>query len=84
MLINIVSVLSHLFSSQFALALFQSTFTLAFFTLSRVNEVVVLGIDHVSVSGDVIMVFIKISKTDHSGSGAFAQVKNSNDTALLF
>lgn len=45
---------------------------------------VALGTDHVSVSEDAIMDFIKTSKTDQSGSGAFVQVKKSNDTVLLF
>lgn len=49
-----------------------------------VSEVVAIGIGHVSVYGDAIKVFIKLSRTDQFGSGAFVQVKKSNDAVLLF
>lgn len=49
-----------------------------------VSEVVAIGIGHVSVYGDAITVFIKLSRTDQFVSGAFVQVKKSNDAVLLF
>lgn len=49
-----------------------------------VSEVVAIGIGHVLVYGDAIKVFIKLSRTDQFGFGAFVQVKKSNDAVLLF
>lgn len=45
---------------------------------------VALGTDHVSVSEDAIMVFIRTSKTEQYGSGAFVQVKKIKLTVLSF
>ncbi|XP_062620031.1 uncharacterized protein LOC134281609 [Saccostrea cucullata] len=81
---SIVSVLPHLCFSDFEAALFQSAFALAFFALLRVSEVVALGVQHITVSSDIIEIFIKTSKTDQIGAGAFVHVKKSNDTNLLF
>jgi hypothetical protein len=58
---NIVNVLPHLCFSNFETALFQSAFTLAFFALLRVSEVVALENNYITFSGDVVSVFIKTS-----------------------
>ena len=81
---KIVNVLPHLCFSNFESALFQSAFTLAFFALLRVSEVVALGLEHITVSSDVITIFIKASKTDQTGSGAIVQVQKSIDNIVLF
>ena len=74
---KIVNVLPHLCFSNFESALFQSAFKLAFLASLRVSEVVALGIKHITVSSDVITIFIKAFRTDQNGSGAI-------DTIVLF
>jgi hypothetical protein len=65
-------------------ALFRSALTLAFFFLLRVSEVRALGVDHVSLSHNFIIVFIQASNTDQFGLGAVVEVYRSNDSMFLF
>lgn len=81
MLNSVVDVLLHLCFSEFETAFFQVAFSIIFFALLRVGEVVDMSYRHVTFSNDAIKVFLKHPRLNKLAGIIYAS-KQSNGTML--